>query len=72
MTTYCPICGEGTDQHTVSAPGLPSSQMHRCRAKVVRGIDAALATDADHRREPSFEKRLADGFAMMQDDEQGD
>ncbi len=69
--TICPICGVHVKAGVslIAAPGIPAAQQHRCREKVIRSIDATLATErteADHRR---FGDRLQEGFRMMGDDE---
>lgn len=64
---YCPICGRGVPDGVslVAAPGIPDDLVHRCDPASLRGIDATLGVEERAPREPSFNERLAAGFAAL-------
>lgn len=61
---YCPICG-------VKLPNAPDPMdKHRCSARTLQGIDAALKRDGTpHPRLLTLDQRLSAGFLMLEDDD---
>lgn len=63
---YCPICGAGTDLPIEANPSYPDAKIHRCRKKVLVGIDAAMSSEQEPRTAPPDEaQRLREGFRML-------
>lgn len=60
---YCPICGvkKGDDESLVAAPEV---NQHRCRAKVLPGIDSTRTFDEPRERTMTFQERLKAGFGV--------
>ena len=67
----CPICGQRTSAYRlIATPGCPDVGQHRCHERTLRGIDAAGGVEDRKPRAPGFNKRLTEGFKMLDGESQ--
>lgn len=68
MAQSCPICGakirKGEEGFAVPGRGAVVPQ-HRCRKRVIDGIDAATDQGEHPPRTPGLSERLTDGFRIL-------
>lgn len=65
----CPICGERTRDTLIAIRSRLGIKQHRCKDKVLIGLNATMSTEEREQAEPSFNIRLNEGFRRMLENE---